>query len=1141
MTIIEPSDSAQRLAALDPWSSFIVSAPAGSGKTGLITQRLLKLLAGVENPEEILCITFTRKAAAEMTQRIQMALREADTQPCPSDAYGAQTWHLATAVLARSASLNWHILDLPGRLRIQTIDGFCRYIASQFALETTLGQLPEPSEEPEICYRSAARTLLDRLEEESPTGDYLAALLAHMGNNYARCEQLLCDLLGKREQWLPLIFNAADNQSYFQQVTDRLITDNLSRLTAELKPIASELIALADGAASRVGADKNPQLTRLVGIESLPQENFDGLLNWRILIDLLMTKKHQWRKTITVREGFPSTHSAEKQRMQTILGWCREQADLNSLMVLVRHLPDRPIDRSQQNILDALAHLLPRLAAELNTLFQAQNQCDYPAITLAAMEALSQGECGQVSDITLRLDYRLRHILVDEFQDTSAAQIELLSSLLSGWQSGDGRSLFLVGDAMQSLYSFRNAKVGLFLRTQRQPLGTVECRNLSLTTNFRSQKPIIDWINKYFSVAFPAQPNIVRGAVPYSQSVACKNHDPDSGVDFIGYCGDAYEQFEAQRIAEICTDIRDNQAPQSVAILVRSRGHLRAIIPALKSAGLEWQATDIDPLATRMAVVDLISLTRALVSPTDRIAWLAVLRAPFCGLDLADLLQISDSGANSSSGQTIIVEQLMQRFDEPDKPFIGALSEHGRMVLARIVPVLKKAWTQRSRTDLRVAVEQCWVGLGGYATLKSPSEQRDVERFLDLLSTHQVAGHVPDWDALQLAVEKLFASPSVANNRLDGLSGIQIMTIHKAKGLEFDQVLLPGLSRATPANDKPLLRWQELIDDSGSSELLMAARGAYDDDDDAHYQYLKYEQTESIHLENTRIIYVAATRAISRLHLFAKLNRSGRAWSAPASGCLLAPIWKSLEADIEAQRFSVTVVENETTTESATAAEAVPQRRLPSNFSAHQPADGGIDNRPATAAIERPNQSATTEPFDSSSLRVRQLGNTLHRALKQVAVEGVEAWPKSRLHGLAKGWRGQLREVGVLASDSELQELLRAVTNTLEDPTGLWLLNGYADSRAELALDYQFPDESQVQRSIVDLTFITDQTRWIIDYKYSLPEHPDGLEAFTRTMQQRYTAQLQHYSRLLQEIDQYPVRCGLYFPRIPMFMEISCD
>ncbi len=377
MTTIEPSDSGQRLEALDPRSSFIVSAPAGSGKTGLITQRLLRLLAGVENPEEILCITFTRKAAAEMIQRIQMALREADTQPCPSDAYGAQTWHLATAVLARSAALNWHILELPGRLRIQTIDGFCRYIASQFALETTLGQLPEPSEEPDICYRSAARTLLDRLEEQSPTGDYLAALLAHMGNNYARCEQLLCDLLAKREQWLPLIFNAADNQSYFQHVTDRLIMDNLSRLSTALKPVAGELIALADAAASRVDADKNPQLTRLVGIESLPPENFDGLLNWRILIDLLMTKKHQWRKTVTVREGFPSTHSADKQRMKTILEWCREQADLDSLMVLVRHLPDRPIDHSQQDILDALAHLLPRLAAELNTLFQAQNQCDY--------------------------------------------------------------------------------------------------------------------------------------------------------------------------------------------------------------------------------------------------------------------------------------------------------------------------------------------------------------------------------------------------------------------------------------------------------------------------------------------------------------------------------------------------------------------------------------------------------------------------------------------------------------------------------------------------------------------------------------------------------------------------------------------
>lgn len=1142
MPIVDPSDSIQRRAALDPSGSFIVSAPAGSGKTGLITQRLLGLLASVENPEEILCITFTRKAAAEMTSRIQAALREADTEACPTDPYAAQTWQLARTALARSSELNWHILDMPGRMRIQTIDGFCRYIASQFALDTALGQLAEPSEQPTIYYRAAARTLLDRLEENSVTGQQLAVLLAHMGNDFNRCEELLSDLLSKREQWLPLIFNAADNQSYFQQIIDRLIAGDLIQLEQALKPVSGELIALTDAAASRVDPDKNPHLASLLGIKKLPANTLEGIPTWRILINLLMTKDHQWRKLITVKEGFPATHTVDKKRMLGILEWCREQTALKALMTQIRHLPDHPIDARQQDILDALAHLLPRLTAELNGIFQTHKECDYSAITLAAMEALSQAEPDSiVSDITLRLDYRLKHVLVDEFQDTSAAQIGLLESLLSGWQPDDGRSLFLVGDAMQSLYSFRNAKVGLFLRTQRQPLGTIQCQSLSLSTNFRSQKPIIDWVNEYFSEAFPKQSNIVRGAVPYSNSIARKTDDLNSSVQFIGYSGDNYEQFEAQRVAQICLDIRDNEVPQSVAILVRSRLHLRSIIPELKSLDLEWQATDIDPLATRMVIVDLLSLTRALLSPTDRVAWLSILRAPFCGLSLNDLLVITQSHATRQETHQVIIAQLLEHFDGPAKSHYDRLSVHGRNLLTRVLPILKDAWQNRARNDLRIAVETCWMQLGGYATLKSASEERDVERFLDLLSTRQVAGYIPDWDAFQLAVEKLYASPSILSERAQTQCGIHIMTIHKAKGLEFDQVLLPGLSRATPSSDKPLLRWQERIDDNGKNELLMAVRGAYDDEDDSLYQYLKYEQTQSTRLENTRILYVATTRAISRLHLFAELKKSTKGWNAPSAGSLLAPIWGSLRADIIRQRFAITEMQNSPEIEPIEATKPALLRRLPTNFRPRQAPVGGIDNSISSIPNNPPSTADSVDVFDPYTLRARQLGNTLHRALKQIAMDGIKDWPKSRLKTLGKGWRGQLTQAGILVTDAELQELQRALENTLDDSVGQWLLCNYTNSNAELALDYQFPEEYQMQRSVVDLTFISNDTRWIIDYKYSLPKHSESIEDFQQSMQRRYTAQLKHYSRLFRELGPHPVRCALYLPRIPMFIEISLD
>ena len=127
-----PTDLNQRLLARDPSRSFVVSAPAGSGKTGLLTQRVLRLLTTVDHPEEVLCITFTRKAAGEMATRIQQALENAHRNPRPDNDYEAETWDLASQVLQHDQQQGWNLLQTPGRLRIQTIDGFCRYIAHDF-------------------------------------------------------------------------------------------------------------------------------------------------------------------------------------------------------------------------------------------------------------------------------------------------------------------------------------------------------------------------------------------------------------------------------------------------------------------------------------------------------------------------------------------------------------------------------------------------------------------------------------------------------------------------------------------------------------------------------------------------------------------------------------------------------------------------------------------------------------------------------------------------------------------------------------------------------------------------------------------------------------------------------------------------
>jgi ATP-dependent helicase/nuclease subunit A len=460
-----------------------------------------------------------------------------------------------------------------------------------------------------------------------------------------------------------------------------------------------------------VPAEKNIALSQLAGIDDLPETSMEAIQQWKILLGLLVTKELTPRKSVTIDVGFPKEQKEIKARMTALLDWCRERPQINELIANVMHLPEAEIDHSQQAVLNALGYLLPLLAAQLDVIFQQQGQCDYPAITLAALNALEPAaEDGAISDITLRLDYQLRHILVDEFQDTSAAQIKLLEQLIAGWQPGDGRTLFLVGDAMQSLYGFRNANVGLFLNAQRHPVGPVQCAPLALSSNFRSQQGIIDWVNQAFSQAFPAAADISRGAIPYSPSTAIKTASEGQAVSFQGFSGDDEEAAEADYIANLCGELVSQHPDESIAILVRGRGHLRAIVPALREANLLWQAIDITKLASRMPVMDLLSITRALLSPADRIAWLAVLRAPFCGFNMTDLLAVSNHQQSGGS----LLEQLINLAKNPE---LAPLSAEGRAILLRVAPLLADAWQNRGRVNLRNAVEQLWVELGGPATL----------------------------------------------------------------------------------------------------------------------------------------------------------------------------------------------------------------------------------------------------------------------------------------------------------------------------------------------------------------------------------------------------------------------------------------
>ncbi len=196
-------DLTERNRALDPAQSFIVQAPAGSGKTSLLIQRYLKLLACVDAPEEIVAITFTRKAAAEMRARILTALEAGRRATAGSEIsnYEKLNYDLAHTALQCDQRARWHILDNPERLRIQTIDSFCAALTRQMPILTKFGAQPEIIEDAADFYREAARSTLKMIEQNHAIAHDVERLLEYLDNDVARIETLLAEMLAKRDHW----------------------------------------------------------------------------------------------------------------------------------------------------------------------------------------------------------------------------------------------------------------------------------------------------------------------------------------------------------------------------------------------------------------------------------------------------------------------------------------------------------------------------------------------------------------------------------------------------------------------------------------------------------------------------------------------------------------------------------------------------------------------------------------------------------------------------------------------------------------------------------------------------------------------------------------------------------------------------
>ena len=501
-------DQATRQRALNINHSFIVQAPAGSGKTSLLTQRFLSLLATVQQPEEIVAITFTRKAAKEMRDRILAALRAGQDEK-PQAPYQQVLWQLARKALAQDKRHDWRLLDNPNRLRLQTIDAFCGYPIAQRPLAAGTGGKLAILEDATPYYLKTVRDLLNTLDDQATLGPALTQLLQHVDNRQDRAEHLLTSMLASRSAWLPVIgINTEAHQlrSQLEQGLASIISDELQHLkTLFPQESLTELLRLTNFAGTTLDETV---------LSSSTQFKFElyELALWRKLCKLLLTQDGHWRKTVTRQQGFPAPSSSRcpqqkaryqqmKQAMQALLASLQEQSLLLEQLQLVRNLPQAHYDEDEWQLLQHLLQLLPNLVAQLMVNFQEHGVIDHSEVTMRALQAL--GDDDDPTKLALVLDYRLQHLLVDEFQDTSVLHFQLLEKLTRSWTPDDGHTLFLVGDPMQSIYRFRKAEVSLFLQAKHYGLGDIHLETLELSCNFRSQKELVTWHNHCYKNIFP--------------------------------------------------------------------------------------------------------------------------------------------------------------------------------------------------------------------------------------------------------------------------------------------------------------------------------------------------------------------------------------------------------------------------------------------------------------------------------------------------------------------------------------------------------------------------------------------------------------------------------------------------------------
>jgi ATP-dependent exoDNAse (exonuclease V) beta subunit len=485
--------------------------------------------------------------------------------------------------------------------------------------------------------------------------------------------------------------------------------------------------------------------------------------------------------------------------------------------------------------------------------------------------------------------------------------------------------------------------------------------------------------------------------------------------------------------------------------------------------------------------------------------WLAVLRAPWCGLTLYDLHALAGQNHHAT------IWSLMQNDEE-----VKNLSVDGQARLKHVRDIFSEAFATQGRVQSSRWIRGIWLMLNGTACLWEQSDIVDVQAFFACVDGLDRSNQFSP-ERMVAEITKLFATPDSAGENL------QMMTIHKSKGLEFDTVILPGLGAKIGGNnsDKPLVLWEEVtVEDQ--PELLAAPyipKGLRDENVSA-YDYLETLENARDANEDARVLYVAATRAERKLHLVGIANQNAKGEIKPTKNSYLDLLWSAVSPAFEAAELAESPANTEDDIAHFTPnLIRLKQAQIPSIFHREN--------------VATPNSKPQTVPKLEVKTIEQECGTLAHLYMEMIAKDGLERWPVTRMDIASQSMQFWLLQRGHAKNEVEkqVQHIIAALKRTITTQEGAWILTPRASLQAELSITLMSENEAQEHR--IDLTFVEDNVRWIIDYKFGLEVNAENASAVA----QAHKPQLARYADLFQH-ENLPIKTAVFFLSLGKLVEL---